>query len=39
VGRRNKKKFQLGDRLTVKVVRTDLERKIIDLALVKDTPK
>ncbi|WP_165044069.1 ribonuclease R [Dysgonomonas sp. ZJ709] len=35
-GRRNKRKYQLGDAIKVKVARTNLERKQLDFALVED---
>ena len=37
IGRRKKHIYQLGDKLTVKVARTDLNRKILDFALAGDS--
>lgn len=36
IGRRNKRRFQLGDALKIKVARANLERKQLDFALVEE---
>ena len=36
IGRRKKRIYQLGDQLTVRVARTDLDKKQLDFQLVKD---
>jgi ribonuclease R len=36
VGRRSKKVFTLGDKITVKVKRTDIDKRLIDLVLVNE---
>jgi ribonuclease R len=38
VGRRTKKVYTLGDRITVKVKKTDIDRRLIDLVFAKDIP-
>lgn len=35
IGKRNKRIITLGDKLTVKVVKTDIDRRTIDLDLVE----
>ena len=35
IGRNRRKKFQLGDSITVKIARADLVKKQLDLAIVK----
>ena len=34
IGRHNHKRYQLGDELTVKIIRTDLVKKQIDLEII-----
>ena len=34
VGRKNKKRYTLGDKIKFKIVKTDLDRKTIDCELV-----
>ncbi len=36
IGRNNKRVFRLGDPITIQVARTNIERKIVDFALVSD---
>jgi ribonuclease R len=36
IGRRNKKIYTLGDQVRVKVKKTDIDRRLIDLVLAKD---
>lgn len=38
-GRRNKKEYQLGDAIQIKVARANLERKQLDFALIEDENK
>lgn len=36
IGRRTRRVYQLGDKLTIKVARTDLNKKLLDFALVSE---
>jgi ribonuclease R len=36
IGRKKKKKFQLGDKLQVQIIRTNLSKKQIDMMLVEE---
>ncbi len=38
IGRRTKKRYRLGDKVTVKVVRVDPEERQMDFALVDEKP-
>ena len=38
VGRHSHRTFQLGDKLKIKIVRANLEKKQLDFELVKDKP-
>lgn len=38
IGRRNKKIYTLGDRITVKVKRTDIDKRLIDLIMINEKP-
>jgi ribonuclease R len=39
IGQKHKKKFQLGDKLKVQIIRTNLSRKQIDMMLVAEDSK
>lgn len=36
IGQRTKKKYRLGDKLTVKIIRVNEERRELDLAIVEN---
>jgi ribonuclease R len=37
MGRKNKNVYTLGDKITVKVKKTDIDRRLIDLVFAKNT--
>lgn len=39
VGRRNHRRYSIGDRVRIKVARANLERRLLDFTLVTDTPQ
>jgi ribonuclease R len=39
IGRKTKKVYTLGDKITVRVKKTDIDRRLIDLVFAKNTPE